>query len=138
VDIEGEGTVVETTPDGLRCHVRWAPHLDDHFVYKPDTGGPRKRVKRKPVNGWPRGSLVAIDVAAITRRAAVAADTLPGHWRGAWLEDGTGASPRVFSAALELAEAPGASSAGSALLTTLFCSQNTVQLMTASMFHVSM
>ena len=81
------------------------------------TGGPRKRVKRRPVNGWPRSSLVAVDVAAIARRAAVAADALPGHWRGAWVEDGGGgaasasssSSPRIFSVALELAEARGSS-----------------------------
>ena len=58
VDVEGEGTVTETTRDGLRCYVRWASHLDDPFVYKPPTGkGPRRprvarvfavRIKRIP------------------------------------------------------------------------------------------
>lgn len=117
VAIEGEGTVTETTPGGLRCHVRWAPHLDTHFVYTPRTGGTRRRVKRCPVHGWPRGSLVAVQAAAVTRRAAVAADALTGHWRGTWHEDGA-TSPRIFPMALELAPEPpaGASPRGTVRL----------------------
>ena len=35
------------------------------------------------------------------RRAAVAAETLPGQWRGHWFEDGR-QTPQTFAASLEL------------------------------------
>ena len=77
VDVPGQGTVTGTTPDGLRCHVRWDRGVDAAFSYQPLSGGPKRRVKRLATVG--RGSLVAVDTAGLVSNPSTTVPATVSH-----------------------------------------------------------